>query len=162
MNVYTPSMSPTVAPDEVTLERLARRDFSELLWRCVVAAAAAVFSVPFAVTLLISLALMFPALLNSWVSHGDMLSFPLVAMLIAFVAALIGIVPALLVCVPLWALLLRCQAGGWLSFACVGAVPGLMLLAWETELGLAFLLYGIPCGLMVWWLVRRWACSDQV
>lgn len=162
MNVHASSMSRTVAPGEAMLERLARRDFPELLWRCVVAAAAAVFSVPFAVTLLISLALMFPALLNSWASHGDTLSFPLVAMLIAFVAALIGLAPALLICVPLWALLLRSQTGGWLSFACAGAVPGLMLLAWETELGLAFLLYGIPCSLMVWWLVRRWACSDQV
>lgn len=162
MNVTSPRMPCNVAPDDAMFERLSRHPFRALLARCSVATTAAVFSMSVVLSLLIGLMAIVPAGLNSWVSPGDLLSLPLVALLIGFIAALIGIVPALVICVPLWAMLLRWRSGDWLSFACVGAAPGLALLAWEAEMGIAFLLYGIPCSATVWWLVRRWSRSDQV
>ncbi len=145
--------------DEALFERASQLRYRDLLRRCIEAAAVAVFSSPMAVTLVLGPAwLMYTGTPLSW----ELLALPLAALQIGFIAALIGILPALLMCAPLWALLLRWRAGDVISFAGVGALPGLLLMAWESEVGIVFLLYGVPASAMCWWLLKRWLRSDGV
>lgn len=148
-----------VAGDETLFERVSQLRYGELLRRCIRAASVSVFSSPVVVSLVLG---------PFWFMHMgrplslEWLLLPVAALQVGFFAALIGILPALLMCAPLWALLLRWRAGDVISFAGVGALPGLLLMAWESEVGIVFLLYGVPASAMCWWLLRRWLRSEGV
>lgn len=75
---------------------------------------------------------------------------PVMALWIAGIAFLFGILPALLICAPLWALLQRLGAGGYIAFAVVGSLPGVgLLIADGSFLGGQFLVFGLPASLLV-------------
>lgn len=142
--------------DEALFERASQLPYPDLLGRCILATVMVVFTSPMAVTLALGpIWFLYAGVSWSW----ELLALPLAALQIGFFAALLGILPALLVCAPLWALLLRWQAGSYLSFAAVGALPGLLLMSWENALGVAFLIYGVPASAMCWWLLARWVRS---
>jgi hypothetical protein len=147
------------AGDDSLFERVSQLRYSELLRRCIRATSVSVFSSPMAVSLVLGpFWFMSAGMPLSW----EWLLLPLAALKVGIIAALIGILPALLMCAPLWALLLRWRAGDVISFAGVGALPGILLMAWESEVGIAFLLYGVPASAMCWWLLKRWLRSDGV
>jgi hypothetical protein len=145
--------------DEALFERVSQLHYGALLKRCIRATSVSVFSSPVVVSLVLG---------PLWFMHiGRPLSLewlllPVAALQVGFIAALIGILPALLICAPLWALLLRWRAGDVISFAGVGALPGLLLMAWESEVGIAFLLYSVPASMMCWSLLGRWLRSEGV
>ncbi|MFC0682554.1 hypothetical protein ACFFGH_32385 [Lysobacter korlensis] len=73
----------------------------------------------------------------------------------AIPAVLLGLVPALVWGAPAYAALAAQGRESFLSATIVGALPGLLILPAERQLGVLFILFGVPVALCTHALARR-------
>ena len=105
--------------------------------------------------ILVGLGIGFYGLIKSGLSFSNFASNWSLGLYMAMFAVMFGVFPVLLYGAPAYALSVYTGRASYLVSACIGGLPGLLLLPFDPDYGLLILLFAVPTAVITHFFAKR-------